>query len=68
MVTSIQIGVKLLIVHEGICHVLNYILHSGTSQPGCGIDLTGNCGHSLVSNFYAASINPNNHFGATRFV
>lgn len=38
----------------------------GTSQPGCGIDLTGNCGHGLVSNFYAASIYHGNHFGATR--
>jgi pimeloyl-ACP methyl ester carboxylesterase len=44
----------------------NFYPNWGTSQPGCGIDLTGNCGHSLVSNFYAASINNANHFGATR--
>jgi len=43
----------------------NFYPNWGTSQPGCGIDLTGNCGHGLVNNFYAASINNNNHFGAT---
>ncbi|KAJ6636328.1 Lipase member I [Pseudolycoriella hygida] len=44
----------------------NFYPNWGTSQPGCGIDLTGNCGHGLVNNMYASSINNANHFGATR--
>jgi len=44
----------------------NFYPNWGTSQPGCGIDLTGNCGHGLVNNFFASSINNAHHFGATR--
>jgi len=43
----------------------NFYPNWGTSQPGCGIDLTGNCGHGLVNNFFAASVE-GHHFGATR--
>lgn len=39
---------------------------TGTNQPGCGNDLVGQCGHFLVSQFYAASVNPSNVFGAIR--
>lgn len=38
----------------------------GINQPGCGNDLVGQCGHVLVSQFFAASINPANVFGAIR--
>jgi len=44
----------------------NFYPNWGTSQPGCGPDLTGQCGHGLVRNFMAESINPANIFGATR--
>lgn len=38
----------------------------GTQQPGCGPDITGQCGHSLATTFMVESINPANIFGATR--
>ncbi|XP_037050695.1 lipase member H-A-like [Bradysia coprophila] len=44
----------------------NFYPNWGTSQPGCGNDLVGQCGHFLVSDFYAASVNPRNIFGAIR--
>ncbi|KAG4078268.1 hypothetical protein HA402_012978 [Bradysia odoriphaga] len=44
----------------------NYYVNWGTSQPGCGVDLAGTCGHVMVVDFYGASINNANIFGATR--
>lgn len=38
----------------------------GIQQPGCGPDLTGQCGHSLATTFMVESINPQHIFGATR--
>lgn len=38
----------------------------GINQPGCGNDLVGQCGHFLVSEFYAASVNSAHIFGAVR--
>lgn len=31
--------------------------NGGSSQPGCGIDLTGSCAHSRAHQFYVESIN-----------
>jgi len=44
----------------------NYYPNWGTQQPGCGTDITGQCGHSLVRDFFAESINQNFVFGAIR--
>ncbi|XP_037031482.1 lipase member H-A-like [Bradysia coprophila] len=44
----------------------NFYPNWGTSQPGCGTDITGQCGHSLVRDFFAESINPARVFGAIR--
>ncbi|KAJ6645317.1 Lipase member H [Pseudolycoriella hygida] len=44
----------------------NFYPNWGTSQPGCGADLVGQCGHFLVSDFFAASINSANIFGSIR--
>lgn len=44
----------------------NFYPNWGTAQPGCGTDITGQCGHSLVNQFMAASINPAHRFTATR--
>jgi len=38
----------------------------GTQQPGCGPDLTGQCGHDRASAFFVESINPIHIFGAVR--
>ncbi|XP_037034319.1 lipase member H-like [Bradysia coprophila] len=44
----------------------NFYPNWGTQQPGCGPDLTGQCGHSLATTFMVKSINPSIIFGATR--
>ncbi|KAJ6633684.1 Lipase member H [Pseudolycoriella hygida] len=44
----------------------NFYPNWGTSQPGCGIDLTGQCGHNLASTLMVESINPVHIFGAIR--
>ncbi|CRK89208.1 CLUMA_CG002968, isoform A [Clunio marinus] len=31
----------------------------GTSQPGCGTDISGNCAHGRVNNFYSESVTSN---------
>lgn len=36
----------------------------GRSQPGCGVDLAGNCAHSRAWEFMAESITTNTHFTA----
>jgi len=38
----------------------------GFTQPGCGIDLTGQCGHDRSIAFLVESINPQQIFGAIR--
>jgi len=44
----------------------NFYPNWGIQQPGCGPDITGQCGHSLVRDFFAESINVNQIFGAIR--
>ncbi|KAJ6634466.1 Lipase member H [Pseudolycoriella hygida] len=44
----------------------NFYPNWGIQQPGCGPDLTGQCGHSLATTFMVESINPANIFGASR--
>ncbi|KAG4079744.1 hypothetical protein HA402_014875 [Bradysia odoriphaga] len=44
----------------------NFYPNWGASQPGFGVDLTGQCGHSLVRPLMAESINPTQIFGAIR--
>ena len=35
----------------------NFFPNHGQSQPGCGIDVSGNCAHARTVLFYAESIN-----------
>ncbi|XP_037033820.1 lipase member H-like [Bradysia coprophila] len=44
----------------------NFYPNWGTSQPGCGVDLTGQCGHNLATTLMVESINPIHIFGAIR--
>lgn len=34
----------------------------GNRQPGCGIDVTGNCAHARAIHYFAESINSDRHF------
>lgn len=61
------------IIQIGVCATFSCSNNStdiffklGTQQPGCGTDITGQCGHSLVRDFFAESINPAQVFGAIR--
>jgi len=42
----------------------NFYPNWGSSQPGCGLDIGGLCSHNIVEDFFKASINPANVFGA----
>ncbi|KAJ6640222.1 Lipase member H [Pseudolycoriella hygida] len=44
----------------------NFYPNYGTSQPGCGVDPAGSCGHALVNDFFAESLTPHLIFGAIR--
>ncbi|XP_037024546.1 lipase member H-like [Bradysia coprophila] len=44
----------------------NFYPNWGTAQPGCGPDITGQCGHDRASAFMVESINPVHIFGAIR--
>ena len=43
----------------------NFFPNFGRGQPGCGIDLTGSCGHSRSWQFYGETISHPNTFWAT---
>ncbi|XP_055694320.1 phospholipase A1 VesT1.02-like [Lutzomyia longipalpis] len=43
-----------------------YYPNWGSSQPGCGIDVSGACAHARSNQFFAESINTNTHFYAVR--
>ncbi|XP_055694321.1 phospholipase A1 VesT1.02-like [Lutzomyia longipalpis] len=43
-----------------------YYPNWGSSQPGCGIDVSGACAHGRSNQFFAESINNNTHFYAVR--
>lgn len=40
----------------------NFYPNFGRSQPGCGIDVAGNCAHSRAVEFFAESINSERNF------
>ncbi|GAB0092136.1 phospholipase A1-like [Sergentomyia squamirostris] len=40
--------------------------NGGSSQPGCGIDVSGSCAHGRSNEFFAESINTISHFYAVR--
>jgi pimeloyl-ACP methyl ester carboxylesterase len=42
----------------------NFYPNWGSRQPGCGLDIGGLCSHNIVEDFFEASINPANIFGA----
>lgn len=44
----------------------NFYPNWGRTQPGCGVDVTGNCAHSLAHQFYAESISSTVGFFAIR--
>ncbi|XP_058839266.1 pancreatic triacylglycerol lipase-like [Topomyia yanbarensis] len=46
----------------------NFFPNGGRTQPGCGIDLTGNCAHSRAHELFAESISSTVGFRATRCV
>ncbi|XP_050091952.1 uncharacterized protein LOC126575349 [Anopheles aquasalis] len=44
----------------------NFYPNGGRSQPGCGIDVSGNCAHSRAHELYAESVSTPVGFRATR--
>ncbi|XP_055528073.1 pancreatic lipase-related protein 2-like [Wyeomyia smithii] len=44
----------------------NFYPNGGRTQPGCGIDISGNCAHGLASTFYIESIGSTVPFRSTR--
>ncbi|KFB37748.1 hypothetical protein ZHAS_00005062 [Anopheles sinensis] len=44
----------------------NFYPNGGRSQPGCGIDVAGNCAHSRAHELYAESVSTTVGFRATR--
>jgi len=50
---------------EPIGHA-DFYPNGGSSQPGCGIDMTGSCAHSRAYTFFSESLQENNRFVANR--
>ncbi|XP_055528069.1 lipase member H-like [Wyeomyia smithii] len=44
----------------------NFYPNEGRTQPGCGIDISGNCVHALATTFYVESIGSTVPFRSTR--
>lgn len=62
-VQSIHTNAGTLGFDEPIGHG-NFYPNGGRSQPGCGIDVSGNCAHGRAHEFYAESINTQAGFWA----
>lgn len=64
-VESMHTNAGLLGFDEPIGHT-NFYPNWGRTQPGCGIDVSGNCAHQRTHMFFAESITTNVHFVALR--